>query len=280
MVFQNFALFPHLSVDENIAFGLTARNMPPHVIENEVAMVCLKMNLTGLEKRYPGELSGGQQQRVALARAVINKPDILLFDEPLSNLDQKLRAQMRTEIKRLQQQMGMTVLYVTHDQTEAMSISDTIVVMKRGEIIQKGSPQEVYNHPETPFVSDFIGRANFLVGTVLFRKKTEYRILCAGIELILPVEICEESLSPGERVLLALKPETIRIDPFKGMLKGRVEICSFQGAITEYKILHQEGTLSVLQSNIDKKAALYPRGSDVFLDFTSDQINLYTFSSF
>ena len=122
--------------------GLTTRNIPSHVIENELAMVSLMMNLTGLEKRYPGELSGGQQQRVALARAIINKPDILLFDEPLSNLDQKLRTQMRTEIKRLQQQMGMTVLYVTHDQTEAMSISDTIVVMKRGEIIQKGSPQE------------------------------------------------------------------------------------------------------------------------------------------
>jgi iron(III) transport system ATP-binding protein len=162
MVFQSYALFPHMSIFENIAYGLKVRKMSRETIRNDVAMACQMVNLSGLEKRYPGELSGGQQQRVALARALVLKPEIMLFDEPLSNLDAKLRIQTRTEIMRVQQMLGITALYVTHDQSEALSMSDRIVVMNQGKVEQFGTPEEIYASPATPFVADFIGNANFV----------------------------------------------------------------------------------------------------------------------
>lgn len=166
MVFQGYALFPHLTIFENIAYGLKIRKLSKEVIKNDVAMVSQMVNLVGLEGRYPGELSGGQQQRVALARALVLKPEIILFDEPLSNLDAKLRIQTRTEIKRVQQILGMTALYVTHDQSEALSMSDQIVIMNKGKIAQFGPPEEIYNNPNSSFVADFIGNANFIDATV------------------------------------------------------------------------------------------------------------------
>jgi len=166
MVFQSYALFPHLTIFDNIAYGLKIRKFSKEVIKNDVAMVSQMVNLVGLENRYPGELSGGQQQRVALARALVLKPEIILFDEPLSNLDAKLRIQTRTEIKRVQQLMGITALYVTHDQSEALSMSDQIVIMNRGKIAQVGSPEEIYNNPNSSFVADFIGNANFIDAVV------------------------------------------------------------------------------------------------------------------
>ena len=162
MVFQNFALFPHLTIFENIAYGLKLRNHSREEIDNDVAMISYVVNLVGLEERYPSELSGGQQQRVALARALVLKPAIILFDEPLSNLDAKLRSQTRIEIKRVQKLLGITALYVTHDQSEALSMSDKIVIMNKGKIAQVGTPSEVYNTPNSPFVADFIGNANFI----------------------------------------------------------------------------------------------------------------------
>ncbi|MCB1299621.1 MAG: ABC transporter ATP-binding protein, partial [Microthrixaceae bacterium] len=162
MVFQSYALFPHLSVFDNIAYGLKIKKLPGKEIRNQVANVMELAELTGLENRQPNQLSGGQQQRVALARCLVMQPKVLLFDEPLSNLDAKLRVQMRSEIRRIQQELGITSVYVTHDQDEAMVLSDLIVIMSGGRIQQSGSAPEIYRRPQNRFVADFIGRANFI----------------------------------------------------------------------------------------------------------------------
>ena len=162
MVFQSYAIFPHLNVFENIAYGLKIKRLSSQEIKQKVANVLTLTELQGLENRAPNQLSGGQQQRVALARALVMEPKVLLFDEPLSNLDAKLRVQMRSEIRRIQQELGITSVYVTHDQDEAMVLSDQIVVMNKGRVQQTGKAIEIYRHPQTRFVADFIGRANFL----------------------------------------------------------------------------------------------------------------------
>ena len=215
MVFQNYALFPHLTVYENIAYGLKVMKMPKDVIRNDVAMAAQVVNLVGMEKRFPGSLSGGQQQRVALARALVMKPKMLLFDEPLSNLDLKLRLQTRTEIKRVQQMLGMTVLYVTHDQSEALSMSDRVFIMNHGRIIQSGTPEEIYNNPASAFIADFIGNANFISAEV---EETEGRRITVrfGSRIII-VEQNDDSeiFSEGEEVYIAVKPEAIQISEKK-----------------------------------------------------------------
>jgi len=169
MCFQSYALFPHMDVWDNIAFGLKMRKIPSAEQKKRVGEALDMLSLTGMDKRKPGQLSGGQQQRVALARAIVTQPDILLFDEPLSNLDAKLRVQVRVEIKEMQKRLGITSIYVTHDQDEALAISDRIVVMNKGEIEQVGDPQAIYLHPKTSFVAGFIGLANILQGTVAAR---------------------------------------------------------------------------------------------------------------
>ena len=175
MCFQSYALFPHMNVWDNIAFGLKMRKVPTEEQKKRVAEVLQMMSLAGMEKRMPSQLSGGQQQRVALARAIVTQPDILLFDEPLSNLDAKLRVQVRVEIKEMQKRLGITSLYVTHDQDEALAISDRIVVMNQGHIEQVGDPETIYLHPATSFVAGFIGLANILNGKVIARD--EQRVL-------------------------------------------------------------------------------------------------------
>jgi ABC-type Fe3+/spermidine/putrescine transport system ATPase subunit len=167
MVFQSYALFPHMTVAENVAFGLRMRKLPAAEQARRIGEVLEMVSLSGLEKRRPGQLSGGQQQRVALARAIVTRPDILLFDEPLSNLDAKLREKVRIEIRDLQRRLGITSLYVTHDQAEALAISDRIVVMNRGRIEQVGEPAEIYRAPSTSFVADFLGAANIVEGKAL-----------------------------------------------------------------------------------------------------------------
>ncbi len=167
MVFQSYALFPHMTIAENIAFGLRMRHVAGPERRERVAEAMAMVGLEGLEKRKPTELSGGQQQRVALARAIVTQPDILLFDEPLSNLDAKLRERLRIEIRELQRRLGITSIYVTHDQAEALVISDRIVVMNKGRIEQMGDPLQIYRHPETPFTAEFIGQANVLDATLV-----------------------------------------------------------------------------------------------------------------
>ena len=164
MVFQSYALLPHYNIFDNVAYGLKLRKMDKATIEEKVTSILKLVGLEGMEGRMTNQLSGGQQQRVALARALVIEPGVLLFDEPLSNLDAKLRVSMRTEIRRIQQEAGITAIYVTHDQSEAMAISDNIIIMENGIVSQMGTPQEIYYHPNNEFVADFIGEANFLRG--------------------------------------------------------------------------------------------------------------------
>ncbi|MGC8782527.1 MAG: ABC transporter ATP-binding protein, partial [Anaerolineae bacterium] len=204
MVFQSYAIFPHLNVFENIAYGLNVQHRPQSEIKRRVAQVLELVELTGLENRAPNQLSGGQQQRVALARALVMEPKVLLMDEPLSNLDAKLREQMRTEIRRIQRRLGITSVYVTHDQTEAMTLSDRIVVMNQGRIEQIGRPTEVYRRPRTRFVADFIGRANFIEATV--RGQENGTLITDALGAVLRAPAPEGVLRPGDRVTLVVRP--------------------------------------------------------------------------
>ena len=166
MVFQSYALLPHYNVFDNVAYGLKIRKLPKEEIHERVMNILKLVEMEGMESRMTNQLSGGQQQRVALARALVIEPSVLLFDEPLSNLDAKLRVTMRTEIRKIQQKVGITAIYVTHDQSEAMSISDKIIIMSKGKVEQIGTPREIYYHPNSRFVADFIGEANFLEARV------------------------------------------------------------------------------------------------------------------
>ncbi|MGZ3605096.1 MAG: ABC transporter ATP-binding protein, partial [Thermodesulfobacteriota bacterium] len=174
MVFQNYALWPHMTVASNVAYGLKLKKIATSEIAGNVSRTLKLVNLTGLETRYPGQLSGGQQQRVALARALVLNPDVLLLDEPLSNLDAKIRIQVRAEIRKLQKELGITTIYVTHDQEEALTLSDRIAVINLGKLQQIGSPRDLYERPENPFVADFIGINNLIPGEILEMNLTEH----------------------------------------------------------------------------------------------------------
>ncbi|WP_319477999.1 ABC transporter ATP-binding protein [Marispirochaeta aestuarii] len=275
MVFQSYALFPHLTIFENIAYGLRIRKMPKDTIRNDVAMAAQMVNLVGLENRYPGELSGGQQQRVALARALVLKPEIILFDEPLSNLDAKLRIQTRTEIKRVQQLLGITALYVTHDQSEALSISDTIVIMHNGKIVQSGSPEDIYNHPADPFVSDFIGNANFFEGKITELDSRFATVSLLGSEVRIPTANAQEGLNTGDEVMLAIKPEAVEVQPDTGQFTGKIEVSSFLGATTEYKVEYSDGFLTAIHPNTHGEVHNFRFGQDVHFSFKTDFFKVY-----
>ena len=183
MVFQSYALLPHYNVFDNIAYGLKLRKLPKAEIKEKVMNMLDLVELTGMEERMTNQLSGGQQQRVALARALVMQPGVLLFDEPLSNLDAKLRVTMRTEIRKIQQRLGITAIYVTHDQSEAMSLSDEIILMHKGKIAQKGTPQDIYYRPQSEFVADFIGEVNFLDGEAKAVEGETVRVKVDGAEI-------------------------------------------------------------------------------------------------
>lgn len=234
MVFQSYAIFPHLNVYENIAFGLRLRKLEETLIREKMEKALDLVGLTGLEERQPSQLSGGQQQRVALARAIIMEPELLLFDEPLSNLDAKLREQMRIEIRTLQQRLGITSVYVTHDQTEAMSISDRIVVMNRGRIEQQGSPRELYSRPRNRFVADFIGKANFLPAQITGPGQA----LVAGKVLAVP-EL--EAGRNSKEIVLSVRPESLALSPAtegttEGTFRGKLARTTFLGNLVEYEV--------------------------------------------
>ena len=273
MVFQSYALFPHLTIFENIAYGLKIRKLSKEIIRNDVAMVSQMVNLVGLENRYPGELSGGQQQRVALARALVLKPEIILFDEPLSNLDAKLRIQTRNEIKRVQQMLGITALYVTHDQSEALSMSDQIVIMDRGKIAQVGSPEDIYNNPNSSFVADFIGNANFIDAVVTEIGTDSLTVTVQGKSII--VEKSAEEFTEGEEVYLAIKPEAVDISPSSTGFKGKLDVSSFLGSITEYKIEFENSFITAIHSNTAGTMRHFKMGEDVYLDFNRDFFHVY-----
>ena len=231
MVFQNYALFPHMTVFGNIAFGLELQRRPAAEIRERVQAMLQLVQLPGFDDRYPSQLSGGQQQRVAIARALVLHPRLLLLDEPLSNLDAKLRIEMRAEIKRIHASLGLTCIYVTHDQTEALSLSDWIVVMRDGIVMQAGPPQEIYNNPKNVFVADFMGFRNFFPGTIgtdgqLERASGALRIRGRG----------QATLGPGEPATAAIRPEDVHVGsgPADGnQFSGRVEIVEYLGRDNE-----------------------------------------------
>lgn len=238
MVFQNYAVWPHMSVFENVAFGLRLLKVDRTEVSERVSRVLDAVGLSGLEKRHPGQLSGGQQQRVALARSLVVEPSILLLDEPLSNLDAKLRERMRTELKTLQRRTGITFIYVTHDQAEAMALSDRIVVFNQGTVQQVGTPRDVYERPANIFVADFMGLVNKVPGTLVERQGASARVRI-GEQTI---EACtSEGIDPRGAIVVAIRPEAIRLGdaaPVAGsnVLAGRLVESTFLGNIVDHQI--------------------------------------------
>ncbi len=238
MVFQNYAVWPHMTVFANVAFGLKLRKVAKAAARERVLRVLELVNLAGLEDRYPSELSGGQQQRVALARSLVVEPAILLLDEPLSNLDAKLRERMRSELKQLQRRTGITFVYVTHDQSEALALSDRIAVMHQGRLQQFGAPREVYRRPANRVVADFMGLVNLVAGTVVRVDAGGTGIVEAG-PLRLPVTLPEGTVT-GARIELAIRPENVTLDPVQGGAResyaARIEEQSYLGNMNEYVV--------------------------------------------
>src|SRR5512139_376238 len=209
MVFQNYALWPHMTITNNIAYGLRLKKFSRSEIDQSISRVLKLVNLTGLGDRYPGQLSGGQQQRVALARALVLNPDVLLLDEPLSNLDAKIRIQVRAEIRKLQRDLGITTIYVTHDQEEALTLSDRIAVIDHGKMQQLGSPRSLYAKPENPFVADFIGINNLIPGEV--REILDREKMKVQTEVGLIICTIERPFKPRDRCMVTIRPETASI---------------------------------------------------------------------
>ncbi len=232
MVFQSYALFPHLDVFENVAFGLRVRRIGEDETRSRVGEALTLVGLEGLAKRSPDQLSGGQQQRVAVARAVVTRPRILLLDEPLSNLDAKLREQMRIELRRIQREVGITAVYVTHDQVEAMTLADRIVVLDRGRIRQVAPPAELYARPATPFVAGFVGRVNLLEGLVVESAGGRCRVALAGVEASVP---SSAERRRGARVAVVVRPETVHLGRGDGLV-GTVRRAVYLGSQVEYEV--------------------------------------------
>ena len=269
MVFQSYALFPHYNVYDNVAYGLRLRKAPKEELDRRVQAILKLVEMEGMETRMTNQLSGGQQQRVALARALVVEPGVLLFDEPLSNLDAKLRVSMRTEIRRIQQQLGITAIYVTHDQSEAMSISDRIIIMNQGVIAQMGTPMEIYYHPNSEFVADFIGEANFLGGTVVACEGDLCRVLIQGREARVLVDRAPQ---PGQDCQVVLRPEAIQLTD-EGLLPCRVEMSCFMGSYQSYHVRLGD-TLVKIADNCPVNKKIYAVGDTAYVSFEKECAHL------
>ncbi len=258
MVFQSYALFPHMNVFHNLAYGLHIRKLPKSEIEDKVKNTLRFIGLEGKENQMISQLSGGQQQRVALGRTVILEPEVLLMDEPLSNLDAKLRISVRNEIKQIQNKLGITTIYVTHDQEEALSMSDTIVVMNSGKIQQIGGPWDIYNYPKNQFVADFIGTKNFLEATVKKIESEKVFLDCNGQQLSMN-KIKGSDFSVDEKVLISIRPEDIKIYKEKPDLhimniwKGIISESNYLGKIIRYWIRAENGHELIVEDYAPKK---------------------------
>jgi ABC-type Fe3+/spermidine/putrescine transport system ATPase subunit len=272
MVFQNYALWPHMRIFDNIAYGLKLKKFSAAAIRDKVAHTMGLVNMMGLEKRYPGELSGGQQQRVALARALVLNPDVLLLDEPLSNLDAKIRIQVRAEIRKLQKELAITTIYVTHDQEEALTLSDRIAVLSRGRLQQLGTPHELYEKPYNPFVADFIGINNLIPGKVkealdsgrLVVESVAGPIACAG----------DGRLTPGNDCMVCIRPETAEISlsatPPAGFnsISGIVSFPSYIGNTIRYDV-DAGGIIFKVDIQNPREHQLMSVGTKVFIRFAA-----------
>jgi len=277
MVFQNYALFPHMTVFENIAFPLTNRKVSSRDVRARVHEVLELVKLSGYERRYPKQLSGGQQQRIALARAIIFSPQVLLMDEPLGALDKKLREHMQLELKQLHGELGITVVSVTHDQSEALTMSDMVVVLNLGRIEQVGKPDEIYEKPQTRFVADFIGETNFFEGRVMGRRENVFFIRTSGgidIQVEHPGELKNDAVS------LSIRPEKILLLDGKSFKNntytGRVEQIIYVGEITKLKLSLQEGREAVMiKLHTHKGAPKLEKGSPVRIGWDRDDMNIF-----
>lgn len=270
-IFQRYALFPHLNVYENVAFGLRVKKMKEKEIKEKVEEMLKLVNLTGLEKRSIDKLSGGQQQRVAIARAIANHPKVLLLDEPLAALDLKLRKDMQKELKKIQQQLGITFIFVTHDQEEALTMSDRVVVMDAGKIQQIGTPQDIYNEPVNAFVADFIGESNILDGKML----KDYLVEFSGTEF----ECLDKGFEAEELVDVVVRPEDVDIVPVeKGQLTGIVTSVAFLGV--HYEIIVDIGGFKwMIQTTdehfVDDKVGLFIEPDAIHIMKKSEYSGLY-----
>jgi iron(III) transport system ATP-binding protein len=276
MVFQNYALFPHMTVFENIAFGLQVRRLPKAEIKERVERIQRLVHLEGYGDRRIDQLSGGQQQRVALARALVIEPNILLLDEPLSNLDAKLREETRVEIKRLQLELGITTIYVTHDQAEAMSLSDRIMVMRGGEVQQVGTPYEIYHRPVNRFVASFIGETNLWEGTVVGIEGGEVHVRIAP-DLVLSGLVKNASpdcrMKTGETITLSIRPEAVQEADdslANNVVKGRISLAEFTGACVHY--VTEVGTQRLRSMFVSQGQRVKQRGDEISLHIPKESV--------
>jgi ABC-type Fe3+/spermidine/putrescine transport system ATPase subunit len=271
MVFQNYAIFPHMTVFENVAYGLRSRGLSKGSIRDRVAEALNLVELTGYEARYRHQLSGGQQQRVALARAVVYHPDVLLLDEPFSNLDAKLRKSMRLEVRKLQQRLALTTVFVTHDQQEALSLSDVVAVMNRGKLEQVGTPADVYQRPTSEFVADFIGSTNLIPGVVrAYDGESHQAEVAVGDDATLQVWH-DRPLVPGGLVKVLCKPEHLRLVA-DGALFGEISAVAYLGSIIQYQVELADCTLEIVAPS-DSAPGGAP-GDEVRVAMNTEQLRL------
>lgn len=265
-VFQDYALFPHMNVFENVAFGLKIKKLPKKEIEKKVIDALKMVQLAGYEDREINEMSGGQRQRVAIARAIVNEPSLLLLDEPLSALDLKLRTDMQYELRELQQRLGITFIFVTHDQEEALAMSDVIFVMNKGKIVQSGTPVDIYDEPINHFVADFVGESNIIAGTMV----EDYRVEFVGKSF----ECVDGGMRPNEPVEVVIRPEDLSITtPEKGKLVVKVDTQLFRGVHYEIICYDADGNEWMVHSTRKAK-----EGSKVGLSFEPEDIHVMRFN--
>jgi iron(III) transport system ATP-binding protein len=269
MVFQSYALLPHDNIFDNVAYGLKLRKMDKNTIREKVTKILALVGLEGMEERMTNQLSGGQQQRVALARALVLEPGVLLFDEPLSNLDAKLRVTMRTEIRRIQQEAGITAIYVTHDQSEAMALSDQIIIMEKGVVAQIGTPQEIYYHPASEFVADFIGEANFLKGKLSDKNGDCGSVTVEG-HMVPVVGVSEQPV--GKDCTLVLRPESAILAD-SGVLPCKVIVSCFMGSYQNYHVMVGDTLVKITDYNPRNKK-VYEVGDTAWVSFEKENIHV------
>jgi iron(III) transport system ATP-binding protein len=271
-VFQSYGLFPHLTVGENVAYGLKVRKLPRDEIEKKVRETLDLVGLSQLSDRPPGQLSGGQQQRDALARSLIVEPSVLLLDEPLSNLDALLREQMRVEIRRIQKSLGITAVYVTHDRVEAMSLSDRVIVMRDGEIQQIGSPQEIYEDPDTKFVAGFVGKAAFFPAEGLEKRDTQWACRVGNKSLL--AARAAPDVAEGQGAVIMARPESLRlVESGQGAVEGIVRMNVYLGSSIETFVDTPHGEV-LIQVDDPASKKLFAEGAPVSIDFNPGRIRL------
>lgn len=272
LVFQSYALFPHLDIYENIAYGLKIKKLPKNEIAERTQKAIELMQLQGMERRFPAQVSGGQQQRIALARAIVIEPRVILFDEPLSNLDAKLREHMRDELRNLQKRLGITSLYVTHDQAEAMAISDRVVIMDNGLIMQIGSPREIYEQPLSRFVANFMGKANFLPCTVDGYEGEKAIVNLGGKAMQLP-KPGRRKFEKGSNAFMCLRPESVKLARTGADLEGRVTRATYYGSHIEYAV-DVAGAAMIVEQNEPQEADIFREGERAGIKVEADSIRL------